>query len=204
MTDIHVDPTIAREAPHIGRTVEAASSEFRAGLLAAIPALQNFARSLAKDRDHVDDLVQETLMKAWAHHESFRPGSNLEAWLFRILRNEFYDTMRRRRREIEDRDGEYARNLAVLPEQHNHLYIKALDTALTRLPDSQRRAISLVVVSGMSYAAAARACKVQTGTIKSRVNRARCRLTELMGADRSGDFEADASMGAVLSNIRFN
>lgn len=78
---------------------------FRDGLLAAVTTLRAFAISLAKDADRADDLVQETLVKAWSKQDSFQPGTNLRAWLFTILRNEFYSQMRKRRREVEDAEG---------------------------------------------------------------------------------------------------
>ena len=98
-----------------------ASAEFRDGLLASIPSLRAFAYSLIGRTDRADDLVQETLTKAWAHQQSFQPGTNQKAWLYTILRNEFYSQMRKKGREVEDVDGAYSRNLGVHPEQHGHL-----------------------------------------------------------------------------------
>lgn len=154
--------------------------EFRDELIAAIPGLRAFGISLTGRSDRADDLVQETLMKAWKHHESFEAGTNLKAWLYTILRNEFYSQVRKRSREIEDADGIHASRVATPPEQFGHLDVADLKTALTALPDDQREAIILVGASGFSYEEAAEICNVAVGTIKSRVNRARTRLGDLM------------------------
>ncbi len=177
-----------------------AAPEFREGLLGAIPALRNFAASLIGRCDHADDLVQETLVKAWTHHATFRPGTNLHAWLFKILKNEFYSLMRKQRREVEDVDGVYASKLAIYPDQLIHLDAVALDAALMQLPARERRALLLVEVSGLPYAEAAKICQVRIGTIKSRVCRARNRLAGLMGWQGSHDLGPDATMQAVVSH----
>ena len=91
---------------------------FRADLLAAIPSLRAFAVSLSQNADRADDLVQETLVKAWDKQSSFQPGTNLKAWLFTILRNEFYSQMRKRGREVQDSDGAMTARLAIHPAQH--------------------------------------------------------------------------------------
>jgi RNA polymerase sigma-70 factor (ECF subfamily) len=171
--------------------------EFGKELLAAMPMLRGFARSLMGRSDRVDDLVQETLMKALSHRTSFRAGTNLQAWLITILRNEFFTYKRRTRREVEDPDGRYARNAVVLPDQDSHLELIALNVALARLPAGQQRALNLVVLSGLPYAEAAEACHVKTGTIKSRIKRARIRLAERLGAEGLYEFGPDAAVQAV-------
>src|SRR5829696_7873119 len=93
----------------------------REALLAAIPSLRAFAISLAMNRDYADDLVQDTLMSAWANLGRFEPGTNLNAWLFTILPNRFYSSYRKRVREVQDADGEQAARLCTLPEQHGSL-----------------------------------------------------------------------------------
>jgi len=175
------------------------SQEFRDGLLAAIPSLRAFAFSLIGRSDRADDLVQETLTKAWAHHSSFQAGTNLRAWLYTILRNEFYSQMRKKGREVEDVDGAYSRNLGVHPEQHGHVDMTDMRTALNQLPADQREALLLVAASGFSYEEAADICQVAMGTIKSRVNRARNRLAEILKIEGEGDFGPDATVEAVIS-----
>jgi RNA polymerase sigma-70 factor (ECF subfamily) len=179
--------------------VEAIAPEFRRGLLAAIPALRKFAISLTGRSDLVDDLVQETLMRAWRNHAGFQPGTNLQAWLFTILKNEFYRVMRKRRREVEDVEGRHAHRVVVPPAQHGHIELAELNRAMDRITASQRDALELVVLSGNSYLQAAKICRVREGTMKSRLSRARARLAELMGVDGVDDFGPDAIVHAGIS-----
>jgi RNA polymerase sigma-70 factor, ECF subfamily len=172
--------------------------QFRDELIAAIPGLRAFGISLTARSDRADDLVQETLMKAWKHYESFEPGSNLKAWLYTILRNEFYSQIRKRSREVEDADGLYSGKVALQAEQHGHLDMSDLQDALKRLPDDQREAIVLVGASGFSYEEAAQICDVAIGTIKSRVNRARNRLSELLHIEGDEDFGPDRNTQAII------
>lgn len=109
----------------------------------------------------------------------------MPAWLFTILRNQFYSQYRRRRREVEDPEGEMAGQLASLPEQHGHMDMLDFRSALQQLPADQREAIILVGASGLSYEDAASICGCAIGTMKSRVNRARNRLAELLSLDAS-------------------
>jgi RNA polymerase sigma-70 factor, ECF subfamily len=173
------------------------SSQFREDLIAAIPGLRAFGISLTSRSDRADDLVQETLMKAWKHHESFEAGTNIKAWLYTILRNEFYSQLRKRRREVEDADGHYSSRVAVQAEQHGKLDMADLKTALQQLPEDQREAIILVGASGFSYEEAATICNVAVGTIKSRVNRARKRLGELLHIEGANDMHPDARLQGV-------
>ena len=176
------------------------SNEFRDELIAAIPGLRAFGISLTSRSDRADDLVQETLMKAWKHHESFEAGTNLKAWLYTILRNEFYSQLRKRSREVEDADGAYSSRVAIPAEQHGHLDMADLKNALERLPPDQREAIILVGASGFSYEEAAEICHVAIGTIKSRVNRARNKLGELMFISGDGDLAPDSHAQGVLNH----
>ena len=111
--------------------------------------------SLCGDIERADDLVQETLLKAWDHLDSFQEGTNLRAWLFTILRNTYFSECRRRRREVEDRDGSKAADLAVHPEQQGHLDMQDFRRALNVLPPDQREALVLVGAAGFSYEEAA-------------------------------------------------
>ena len=157
--------------------------EFRDGLLQAVPSLRAFALSLTSNPARADDLVQDTLLKGWQHRARFQAGTNLNAWLFTILRNIFYSDHRKRVREVEDQDGSYAARLATAPHQGDRLDVEDLQSALAKLPPDQREALVLVGAEGVSYeeAAAIMGCKV--GTVKSRVSRARGRLAELLGYD---------------------
>lgn len=166
-------------------TSEEGRQQFRQHLLAAVPKLRAFALSLASHGDHADDLVQETLMKAWNHQSSFQPGTNLKAWLFTILRNEYFSQLRKRRREVEDADGGYASSVMTPGSQESQLDMADLRLALQQLPDDQREAVVLVGASGFSYQEVAEICHVPVGTVKSRVNRARNKLAVLLGNDAS-------------------
>ena len=176
------------------------SKDFREHAIAAIPGLRAFALSLTSRTDRADDLVQETLMKAWKHHDSFEPGSNMKAWLYTILRNEFYTQLRKRKREVEDADGFYSNRVAVHAEQEGHLEMADLRNALAKLPDDQREAVVLVGASGFSYEEAAEICNVVVGTIKSRVNRGRATLVELMDMGADEKFDPDSNTAAVINS----
>ena len=155
-------------------------------MLAAVPRLRAFAISLSGQGDRAEDLVQETLLRAIANINSFKPGTNMIAWLFTILRNQFRSEFRKRRREVEDADGSYLDSLKAAPQQHSRLEFKELFDALAKLPCGQREALILVGASGFSYDEAAAICGTAVGTIKSRVNRARERLAELLVIDSAG------------------
>jgi RNA polymerase sigma-70 factor, ECF subfamily len=178
-------------------------SEFnmREALLGAVPSLRAFAISLSGDVDRADDLVQDTLVRALANVHRFEPGTNLNAWLFTILRNLFHSEYRKRRREVEDADGSYAATLRTAPDQHAHLDFEDLRAALAKLPQDQRReALLLVGAQGFAYDDAAAICGCAVGTIKSRVNRARRRLAELMFLDDAEDLVSDGLVAAALQS----
>ena len=152
-------------------------------MLATVPRLRAFAISLSGNVDRADDLVQETLLRAMTRIDSFKPGTNMCAWLFTILRNLSRSEFRKRRREVEDADGSYLDSLQSPPEQHSRLEFKELFHALAKLPFVQREAVLLIAAAGFSYEDAAAICGTAEGTIKSRVNRARRRLAGLLVID---------------------
>lgn len=156
----------------------------RTALLAALPHLRAFAISLSGSPHRADDLVQETMLKALRNLDKFERGTNLQGWLFVILRNQFHTEFRKRRYEVEDPEGVHAGQVSVLPEQEARLGHQDLLAALGRLPLEQREAIVLVGAQGISYEEAAQICGVPIGTIKSRMNRARARLSVLLAAER--------------------
>jgi RNA polymerase sigma-70 factor, ECF subfamily len=168
-------------------------------MLAAVPSLRAFAISLTGNLDRANDLVQETLLRAWANLDRFERGTNLEAWLFTILRNLFHSEYRKRRREVEDADGAFAAKLRTQPDQQTHLDYEDLLTALAKLPPDQREALLLVGAQGMSYEEAAEVCNVPVGTIKSRVNRARNRLAELLDINSEAEIGPDSVLKAALA-----
>jgi len=170
---------------------DAMSPAVRDAMLAAVPRLRAFAISLSRHVDRADDLVQEALMRAIASINSFQPGTNMSAWLFIILRNLFRSEYRKRRREVEDTDGGYAETLKSQPEQHSRLELEEFRVALAKLPPDLCEALLLVGASGFSYEEAAAICETPVGTIKSRVNRARTRLSKLLSIDSSDRFGQD-------------
>jgi RNA polymerase sigma-70 factor (ECF subfamily) len=168
-------------------------------VLSTVPSLRAFAVSLCGNIDRADDLVQETLLRALTHIDSFEPGTNMAAWLFTILRNLFRSEYRKRRREVEDADGRYADTLKSQPEQIGRVEFEEFQSALAKLPSDQREALILVGASGFSYEDAANICGCAVGTIKSRVNRARTRLAELLSIKSADDFGPDRATRAVLA-----
>ena len=168
-------------------------------LLAPVPPLRAFAMSLTNNRDRADDLVQDTLMRAWANLDRFQRGTNLEAWLFTILRNRFHSEYRSRRREVEDADGSYAARLKTYPDQQAHLDFEDCRTALMKVPADQREALLLVAAQGMSYEKAAQVTGVPEGTVKSRVNRARNRLADLLDINNEAEIGPDAVAKAAIA-----
>jgi RNA polymerase sigma-70 factor (ECF subfamily) len=171
----------------------------RDAMLSAVPSLRAFAISLSGNIDRADDLVQETLLRAIANIDSFQPGTNMSAWMFTILRNLFRSEYRKRRREVEDTDGSYAESLKSHPEQSSRLEFQEFRAALAKLPPDQREALILVGASGFSYEEAASICECAVGTIKSRVNRARTRLADLLSIESAEDFGPDQSTRAIMA-----
>jgi RNA polymerase sigma-70 factor, ECF subfamily len=162
---------------------ETDGEDLRRGIVERLPNLRAFARSITNDPLRADDLVHDTIVKALAHLDSFEVGTNLTAWLFTILRNHYYTEVRKRHREIEDSDGVHAARLVSQPRQMDTLAVNDVRAALATLPAEQREALVLVAGAGVSYEEAAEICGCAVGTIKSRVNRARARLTELLDPD---------------------
>jgi RNA polymerase sigma-70 factor (ECF subfamily) len=171
----------------------------RGEILAIVPRLRAFAVSLTASTDRADDLVQETMLRALTHIGQFQPGTNLRAWLFTILRNQFNSEYRQRRWTAEDADGIYVDSLKTMPQQSSWLEFQELRIALTKLPPEQREAIVLVGASGMTYEEAADICGCAIGTIKSRVNRGRTRLAELLAIETIDDLGPDQASRAVMS-----
>jgi RNA polymerase sigma-70 factor, ECF subfamily len=167
-------------------------------MLNAIPHLRAFAISLSGSVDRADDLVQSTLLKGLSNLDKFQPGTSMQAWLFTILRNDFLTQTRRRKREVEDPEGSWAEKVAVMPEQGARLDFTDMLKALSKLPVDQREALLLVGAEGLSYEDAARICGTNIGTIKSRINRARNRLSEMLNFDAEDDLGPDNLVKAAL------
>ncbi|WP_299564723.1 RNA polymerase sigma factor [uncultured Sulfitobacter sp.] len=172
-------------------------------LVEHLPAMRAFAISLTRNGSLADDMVQDTVVKAWTNIEKFQPGTNMRAWLFTILRNTYYSSRRKSNREVSDVDGVFTEGLAEKPAHDGHLQMMDFREALAKLKVEQREALLLIGASGFSYEEAAEMCGVAVGTIKSRTNRARAQLAELMGLkeDEAMEMTDDATM-SVLSASR--
>ncbi len=154
--------------------------EFKAQLAQVIPHLRAFGRSVSGSRDLADDLVQETLLKAWAARARFQAGTNMRAWTFIILRNLYLSQMRRSRFRGEWDDLVADRILAAPAGQDKQVELGDMQRALLHLPQPQREALILVGAGGFAYEEAAEICGVAVGTIKSRVARGRVALETLL------------------------
>ncbi len=163
---------------------------FRQELTALIPHLRAFSRSLCGDATLADDVAQDAMLKAWKAREKFKPGSNLKAWTFTILRNQFYSIKRRSWRAT-SLDQEVAEQTIVAnSDQEKVVELNELRRGLDSLKDDQREALILVGASGLSYDEAAEICGCAVGTIKSRVSRARKEL-EIIMENAAFDTKAD-------------
>ena len=170
-------------------------------LIAQTANLRAFARSLVHDPSRADDLVQETILKAWTNLDSFQKGTNMRAWLFTILRNTFYSDLRKHRREVEDVEGRYAARVSEKPAQHGVMEMRDFEAAFKTLPPDQREALTLVGASGLSYEEAAEICGCAIGTVKSRVNRARGKLAELLSDGEGERRSTGETDGAIMAAI---
>ena len=165
-------------------------SAFHQELLNLLPRLRAYARALAGSKDSADDLVQGAILQALSQRDKFEPGSNLGAWIFRIQRNLFIDRVRRQRPTEELDEAALAPTLSCKPSQDDAVLHKEFLRAFARLPAIQREALVLSVIEGQSYEQIAGQLGVAVGTIKSRVCRARDRLTQdMMGDDEESVLE---------------
>jgi len=171
-----------------------------------LPSLRAFAISLTRNVTSADDLVQDTIVKAWTNFDKFEVGTNLQAWLFTILRNTYYSDRRKRRREVADPDGIYAEGLCVRPDHDGRLAFTDFERAFDLLTPEHREVLILVGASGFSVEEAAKMLDVAPGTVKSRASRARKRLADLMGLAEGEDVlgSVDGRTLAVLGRAGNN
>lgn len=181
------------------RAAPESTGDLRQDVLALIPSMRAFARSLCRNLSDADDLVQDTLVKALANFHQFSPGTNLRAWLFTILRNTYYTSIRRTRREVPEADPHSLDQPVSGPDQEWFATIRRLQAALTTLNAEQQEALLLVAAAGLTYEEAAVVCNCAVGTIKSRVNRARARLLEAMGVTSADDVLFSRSIAQAVS-----
>lgn len=181
-------------------TANAIAADPRDELPNHLSALRAFALSLTRNGSAADDLVQDTIVKAWTNIEKFTPGSNLRAWLFTILRNTFYSDRRKGRREVSDGEGHHAATLVTRPAHDGRLAFTDFSAAFDQLSPEHREVLILVGASGFSCEEAAEMMGVAVGTVKSRASRARARLATLLGlAEGEGMFSGvDGATHAVI------
>lgn len=197
------------EKRHLERMIERTilntdgEAAFTADLTAVIPHMRAFARSLTNQASDAEDLAQEALLKAWKARGSFQPGTNLKGWVFMIVRNQFYSQKRRSRRVSALDPDVAARTLIAVDDATWSVELNDLRRALAGLPLEQREALILVGAGGVSYEEAALICGTPTGTIKSRVSRARTGLQRLLEeGDLPGDnAPAGDSMAAIMGEL---
>ena len=174
--------------------------QFRADLVALTPHLRSFALSICRDACQTDDLVQESLLKAWQHREQFRPGSALKSWVFTILRNSFIGERRRSWRSC-PLEPEIAENtLYAVSDPIKVIELDEMRRALAALETEQREAVLLIGAGGLPYAVAAKVCGAKVGTMKSRASRGRVRLQEILDA---GDYGMDGERCGDATAIIF-
>jgi RNA polymerase sigma factor (sigma-70 family) len=190
------DEVEVEAVPH----VPLSDADFKVQLAQVIPHLRAFGRSLSGNRDLADDLVQETLLKAWAARLRFQAGTNMRAWTFIILRNLFLSQMRRARFKGEWDEITANKLLAAPASQDRHVELGDMQRALLHLPQPQREALILVGAGGFAYEEAADICGCAVGTIKSRVARGRVALEALLTDGKlpsRRDQPADTSISAL-------
>ncbi|MEO8811859.1 MAG: sigma-70 family RNA polymerase sigma factor [Caulobacteraceae bacterium] len=175
---------------------------FKAELVGLIPHLRAFARTLTGDPTAADDLAQEAMMKAWDARASFEMGTNMKAWTFMILRNQFYSEKRRSWRQSQLDQEAAERTLMAIDDPSAPVALDELRLGLGMLPSEQREALILVGAGGFAYEEAAEICGCAVGTVKSRVSRAR---RALQGILNRGDYSRDGAaageaMGSILAH----
>jgi RNA polymerase sigma-70 factor, ECF subfamily len=175
--------------------------EFYRQLVDCLPHLRAFARVLCRQHDLVDDLVQDSVVRALAAAHQFQPGTNFKAWMFTILRNQNITMFRRQRIPPASLD-EVEQEVYHAPPQEDALMMEDLDHAVRQLSPLRREALILVVVHGLSYEEAAAVCRCAVGTIKSRVARARAELHEMLLGDETPDGKVSAKSAAASERFR--
>jgi RNA polymerase sigma-70 factor (ECF subfamily) len=172
---------------------------FEDELLAAVPFMRAFGRTLTGDVEQAEDLAQETVLQAWRCRDQFRPGTNLRAWLSTILRNRFYSTQRRRKWRAEYDQEIIERTLVAPDDPSANVELEDVRRALAMLPDFQREALILVGAGGMAYEEVAAIMGCPVGTVKSRVRRARDELQAILFEGRA--LATDRGPGALAGLV---
>ncbi|MHA7820075.1 MAG: sigma-70 family RNA polymerase sigma factor [Erythrobacter sp.] len=161
------------------KTAEA-SDDFRDEIVSLIPSLRAFARGLCRDRELADDLVQDAMMRAWASRHTYKPGTNCRAWMFTILRNRFYSIVRKKGIKTVFEPEAAERILTQEPTQEDVIHLNDVNEAMAKLPEHQREVLLLIVGAGLSYEEAAEVADCNIGTVKSRLNRGRAAIKDMI------------------------
>ena len=189
----------SKRAAATGGADPAMEGRFKGELVGLIPHLRAFARTLTGDQASADDLAQDALMKAWDARASYEMGTNMKAWTFMILRNQFYSEKRRSWRQTQLDQEAAERTLVAVDDPEAPVALDELRQGLAMLPPEQREALILVGAGGFAYEEAAEICGCAVGTVKSRVSRARKALEAVL---ESGSFVRDgASAGEAMGLI---
>lgn len=154
---------------------------FKSHLVREMPVVRRWSYVLCRNPSLAEDMMQETLVKAWANRESFARGTNMRAWLYRILRNTYFNHLRQRRREVPDPDGALTAAMRVPAAQTGKIELREVTEAMQDLSPAQREAMILIGAQGLSYKQVAQLQRVNIGTVKSRLARARQAVARSMG-----------------------
>lgn len=173
----------ATSMPVTSHPRERAFPGFSDEMTASLPALRSFARSLCRQSDMAEDLVQETMVRAWSSRHTFLPGSKFRPWLFTILRNQFYNAVRKQGRTVTWEPEAAERLLVQEPEQEARIHLEDIEGALSQLPRGQREMLLMIAGAGMTYEEAALAADCKLGTVKSRINRGRAAIRAIIDGD---------------------
>ena len=177
-------------------------TEFGGRVATEIPRLRRYARALTRNSTAADDLVQDSLERGLAKRHLWRPETNLRAWLFTIMHNQYVNQVRRSVREgrvVSIGDGEPL--VSGEASQGKHLELRDLDRALVQLSDEQRSVILLVGLEDMSYQAVADVVRIPIGTVRSRLSRGRLMLRQLMNALTPSKAEAVAAKAVTTRRL---
>jgi len=186
----------------MGQTAPATQDKFERELLAAVPFMRAFARSLCRDPEQAEDIAQETILKAWQCRGQFQPGTNLRAWLSTILRNRYYSGQRRLKWRAEFDAEAIERTLMAPDDPAMNVELEDVRRALAMLPAFQREALILVGAGGMSYEEVANIVGCPVGTVKSRVRRARDELEAILFHGRTKPTTAAAEpLAAIVADF---
>lgn len=174
-------------------------ASFGEQMVAQIPYLRAFAISLSGSYSVADDLVQDTLVKAWSHSDSFQPGTNFRAWLVTILRNTYFSQYRKRAREVQDSDNVLAEQIPVKGGQEANVTMQDVQKALDKLAPEHREILLMIGITELSYEEAAQVCNIAVGTVKSRLNRARAKLAEHLGLAGAHEIDDDPTLTGLAA-----